>query len=148
MVKERGEAELLKTSLRDKVIKETVYISDDGVEFKNIHDCETHEMEYNSLATDMARDRLTRMRAGFEKVKDETHPQELANVISSEIVERKICEVVYNEILGIMCPECHTQLFFGRSPKRKIFKQLFCYGCGSRLIVIRKVTAHGTIDEF
>ena len=39
----------------------------------------------------------------------------MANVISSEIVERKICEVVYNEILGIMCPECHTQLFFGRS---------------------------------
>lgn len=138
----------MRTALRDKTIKETVYVSDDGVEFLNIHDCESHEVEYQGLKTDTARERLTRMRTVFEKVKEETHPQELAKVISSEIVERKICEVVYNEILGIYCPECNNQLFFGKNPKKKLLKELYCYRCGSRLITIRKVTTHGTIDEF
>ena len=138
----------MKTILRDKTIKETVYVSDDGVEFLNIHDCEIHEAKYQGLTTDIAKERLTRMRAGFEKVKEETHPQELAKVVSSEQVERKICEVVYNEILGIYCPECNNQLFFGKKPKKKLLKELYCYRCGARLITIRQVTTHGTIDSF
>ena len=138
----------MRTSLRDKVVKEVTYISDDGVEFQNIHECENHERRVNNARTDAAKTMLKEMAEGFEKVKEETHPQQLARVVSSEIIERDICEVVYNEILGVYCPSCGSRIFFGKEIKKKLQKKLFCFCCGARLITIRKVTRSGTIDNF
>lgn len=139
----------MKTILRDKIVKEVTYISDDGVEFKNILDCENHEMKVDKASTDLGKTRLKEMAAEFEKVKEETHPQRLDKVVSSEIVDRDICEIVYNEILGVYCPSCHSNIWFGEKVKKKLQKKFFCYCCGARLIMIRKVMrGNEVVDNF
>lgn len=137
------------TELIDKIVKETIYIADDGAKFHNIRECEEYESKMNEAnRTEESRRRLRFAADSNYRIFNDRHPQRLDKVISSENVNRDICEVVYNEVLGCTCPSCNAILYLGKNLKARYRKRLFCFGCGARLVVVRRVLKEGTFDKF
>lgn len=134
----------MRTRLQDKIIKETIYIAEDGTEFKDIKKCEEYETALEDSKTPYSH--LLYL-SSMEKGRQDTEPpQRLTRVVTSEIIERDICEIVYNDD-RCMCPSCGSILFLGKKFKGGLRKKFFCMSCGSRLVVIRRMIGRNVIDE-
>lgn len=134
----------MRTRLQDKIVKEAIYIAEDGTEFKDIKRCEEYEVAMEDLQTPHSH--LLYLRSSEKGRQDNEPPQRLTRVVTSEIVERNICEIVYNDD-RCMCPSCGSILFLGKKFKGNLRKKFFCMSCGARLVVIRRVIGRNIIDE-
>ena len=136
------------TEIIDKTVKETIYVAEDGAKFYDIKDCEDYEAKINEdNRTDTDKRRLRFTADDNYRIHNE-RPIKLCKVISSEEVNRDVCEVVYNEVLGCVCPSCNSILYLGKNLKVRHKKKLFCFNCGARLVVVRRVLKEGTFDKF